>query len=185
MLTAHCRNKHRRRIIKRIFIQVTVKMEEEISKSQKKRDAEALQKLGVKLVSWSIDKLNQLPLPETLKQAIVDAKSLKSHGAIRRQAQLIGKLMRTSDLEEVHIAYEKIIADDNAKTAVFHDVELWRDRLIKDDKNALTAFIDLYHPGDIQQLRQLVKKAVEEHRKDPQLHAASRALFRHLRSCIQ
>jgi ribosome-associated protein len=160
-------------------------MEEEISKSQKKRDAEALQKLGVKLVGWSMDKLSQLPLPDRLRQAIIDAKSLKSHGAVRRQAQLIGKLMRTSDLDAVYTAYEGIMAEDNAQTAVFHDVELWRDRFIKEDKEALTAFVDQYHPEDLQQLRQLIKKAVDEHRKDPQLHAASRALFRYLRSCIQ
>ncbi len=160
-------------------------MEEEISKSQKKRDAEALQKLGVKLIGWSMDKLNQLPLPDNLRQAIIDAKSLKSHGAVRRQAQLIGKLMRTSDLDAVYAAYEGIMADDNAQTAVFHDVELWRDRFIREDKDALTTFVDLHHPEDLQQLRQLIKKAIDEHRKDPQLHAASRALFRYLRSCIQ
>lgn len=160
-------------------------MEEDISKSQKKREAESLQKLGVQLVSWSMDKLNQLPLPDTLKQAIITAKTLKSHGAIRRQAQLIGKLMRTTDLDDIIPAYEAILAEDNAKTAVFHDIEVWRDRFIHEDKDALTAFVDEYHPEDLQQLRQLIKKAVEEHRKDPQLHAASRALFRHLRSCIQ
>lgn len=160
-------------------------MEDEISKSQKKRDAEALQKLGVKLVDWSMDKLNQLPLPDPLRQAIIDAKSLKSHGAIRRQAQLIGKLMRTSDLDAIHAAYDVMMADDNAKTAIFHEIELWRDRFIRDDKDALTEFVDKYHPDDLQHLRQLIKKAVEEHRKDPQLPAASRALFRYLRSCIQ
>lgn len=160
-------------------------MEEEISKSQKKREAEALQKLGVELIGWSMDKLNQLPLPDRLRQAIIEAKSLKSHGAVRRQAQLIGKLMRTSELDAVHTAYQNILADDNAKTAVFHDIEMWRDRFINEDKNALTAFVDQYHPEDLQQLRQLIKKAVDERQKDPQLHAASRALFRYLRSCIQ
>ena len=160
-------------------------MEEEISKSQKKRDAEALQKLGVKLIGWSMNKLSQLPLPDPLRQAIIAAKTLKSHGAVRRQAQLIGKLMRTSDLDAVYAAYAGIMAEDNAQTAVFHDVELWRDRFIKEDKEALTAFVERYHPEDLQQLRQLIKKAIDEHRKDPQLHAASRALFRYLRSCTQ
>ena len=66
-------------------------MEEPISKSQKKRDADALQKIGVELVALSLEKLDTLPLPDNLRRAIIEAKSLKSHGAIRRQAQLIGK----------------------------------------------------------------------------------------------
>lgn len=160
-------------------------MEEEISKSQKKREAEQLQKLGVQLVGWHLDRLNQLPLPEHLKQAIIDAKSLKSHGAIRRQAQLIGKLMRSADLDDFYPVYEAMLAEDSAKTAGFHDIEKWRDRLIHGDKTVLTEFIDLYHPEDVQQLRQLIKKTVDEHRKNPPVHAASRALFRFLRSCIQ
>ncbi len=158
-------------------------IEEEKSKSQKKRDAEAQQKLGVELINWSQDKLNLLPLPETLRQAIIDAKSLKSHGAIRRQAQLIGKLMRTSTgIDDIHTAYEAIIADEKAQTAKFHDVEVWRARLINEGRDALTEFVDTYHPEDLQQLKQLIKKAIDEQKKE--LHTASRALFRYIRSCI-
>ena len=64
-------------------------MDEPKSKSQKKREADALQKIGVKLIALSLEKLDLLPLPDNLRQAIIEAKLLKSHGAIRRQAQLI------------------------------------------------------------------------------------------------
>jgi ribosome-associated protein len=95
-------------------------MEESKSKSQKKRDAAFLQKIGVELTQLSLDKLNNLPLSPSLKQVIVDAKSLKSHGAIRRQAQLIGKLMRAQDTEELLQAYENMKAENSAQTAGFH-----------------------------------------------------------------
>ena len=159
-------------------------MEEEKSKSQKKREADDLQKLGVSLIDWSIEKLNQLPLPDRLRQAILEAKSLKSHGAVRRQAQLIGKLMRTSDLEEVIPAYEAILAEGNAQTAKFHDIEHWRTRLMQEGHQALTEFVAMYHPDNLQQLKQLIKKAVDE-QASGQPSAASRALFRHIRSCIK
>ncbi len=159
-------------------------MDEPKSKSLKKREADALQKVGVKLIELSMDKLDSLPLSQPLKQAIVEAKSLRSHGAIRRQAQLIGKLMRSTDSDDILAAYESMLLEENAQTASFHELELWRDRLIKEGKDALTKFIDAYPLADAQQLRQLIKKAVDEQQRE-QHTGAAKALFRYLRSCLQ
>ena len=158
-------------------------MDEPVSKSQKKRDADFLQKMGVKFIELNLTKLDLLPLPDNLYKAIIDAKLIKSHGAKRRQSQLIGKLMRAADYEEILAAYEGIIEEESSTTASFHEVELWRDRLINEDKAALTEFITLYQPQEVQQLRQLIKKAVDEQRKEKNTGAA-KALFRYLRSCI-
>lgn len=158
-------------------------MEEPVSKSQKKRDADFLQKTGVSLVELSLAKLDTLPLTETLRKAILDAKTIKSHGAKRRQAQLIGKLMRAADFEAILAAYDNILQEDSAVTADFHEVEVWRERLIRDGKDALTEFIDAYQPEDVQHLRQLIKKAVDDVAKDRNTGAA-KALFRYLRSSI-
>lgn len=159
-------------------------MEEEKSRSQKKREAEELQKLGVSLIEWSEEKLAQLPLPSPLHQAIMTAKSLKSHGAKRRQAQLIGKLMRNADLEAVYPIYQATLAEGNAQTAQFHDIENWRHRLISEGHSALTEFVDTFHPEDLQHLKQLIKKTVDAQSKE-QEHTVSRALFRYIRSCIK
>lgn len=158
-------------------------MEEPVSKSQKKREADFLQKMGVKFIDMSVTKLELLPLPDNLYKAIIDAKSIKSHGAKRRQAQLIGKLMRAADYEEILAAYENMLEDDSAVTASFHEVEHWRDRLINEGKDALTEFIEAYHPEDVQHLRQLIKKAVDDQQKEKN-SGASKALFRYLRSSI-
>lgn len=158
-------------------------MDEQVSKSQKKRDADFLQKTAVKFIDLSMAKLDSLPLPDNLRKAIIDAKSIKSHGAKRRQAQLIGKLMRAADYDAILAAYEHILEEDSAITANFHEVELWRDRLISGGKEALTEFIDAFPPEDVQHLRQLIKKAVDEQLKDKNTGAA-KALFRYLRSTI-
>lgn len=158
-------------------------MEEPISKTQKKREAEALQKLGIKITELSLEKIEALPLTPALKDAILMAKTIKSHGAMRRHAQLIGKLMRAADHEAISGAYEQMTADDKAQTAQFHEVEAWRERLINDDRAALTEFIDAYQPEDIQQLRQLVKKAIDEKRREKNT-GASKALFRYIRGYI-
>lgn len=158
-------------------------MDEPVSKSQKKRDADFLQKIGVNFIELSLAKLNLLPLPENLYRAIVDAKSIKSHGAKRRQAQLIGKLMRAAAHEEIIAAYERMLEEESAVAASFHEVEMWRDRLINEGRTALTAFIEAYHPEDVQQLRQLIKKAIDDQQKNKNTGAA-KTLFRYLRSCI-
>ncbi|WP_133131207.1 ribosome biogenesis factor YjgA [Legionella yabuuchiae] len=153
------------------------------SKTQLKNEAESLQKIGVKLVELSQEKLDTLSLPDALKQAIMTAKTIKSHGALRRQAQLIGKLMRAANSDEIIAEYEQLLAEDKAKTAVFHQIELWRDRLIHGGREALTEFVECYHPEDVQGLRQLIKKATDELQKEKNT-GASKALFRYLRSVM-
>ncbi len=155
-------------------------MDELKSKSQKKREADALQRVGVELVALSLDKLDGLPLSDGLKQAIIDAKALKSHGAIKRQAQLIGKLMRAADYEAILEAYSHLQDENSAQTAKFHEVEQWRERLIHGGKDALTALINAYPSIDVQSLRQLIKKAIDEQSK-AQHTGAAKALFRFLR----
>jgi ribosomal 50S subunit-associated protein YjgA (DUF615 family) len=77
------------------------------SKSQRKRDAHALQALGVQLVALSAAQLAPLALPETLHEAVVAAQRMRSHGARTRQLQYIGKVMRQLEptaLSRVHAA---------------------------------------------------------------------------------
>jgi ribosome-associated protein len=68
------------------------------SKSSRKRAAHAAQKLGEQLVRMRTQDLATLPLPEDLREAIAEARRLTGHGALARQHQYIGKLMRDIDL---------------------------------------------------------------------------------------
>ena len=64
------------------------------SKTQRKRDAHALQALGVQLVALSAAQLVRLALQETLHEAVVAVQRMHAHGARTRQMQYIGKMMR-------------------------------------------------------------------------------------------
>ena len=64
------------------------------SKSQRKRDAHALQALGAQLVALSAAQLARLDLPEVLHEAVVAAQRMRAHGARTRQMQYIGKVIR-------------------------------------------------------------------------------------------
>lgn len=159
-------------------------MDEPVSKSQKKREADLVLQMGIAFIDLSLSKLDLLPLTDNLRQAILDAKLITSHGAKKRQAKLIAKLMRAADYDVIRVAYDRMLQEDNAGTAEFHEVEHWRDQLMHHGKEALTEFIQRYQPEEVQQLRQLIKKAIEDELKEKNT-GASKALFRYLRSSIK
>jgi ribosome-associated protein len=74
------------------------------SKSSRKRAAHAAQKLGERLVRMRDDELAGLPLGDALRGAIDEARRLRSRGALARQHQYIGKLMRDIDVDAVEAA---------------------------------------------------------------------------------
>jgi ribosome-associated protein len=79
------------------------------SKSARKRAYLALQKLGEELITLRESDLAQVPLDEDLLEAVMEARSIRKHGALRRQKQYIGKLMgRLDDPEPIREALERL-----------------------------------------------------------------------------
>lgn len=79
-----------------------------ISKTKRKNQMLALQKLGETLVKLSAVQLAKIPLQPELAEAIATARTLSSRGAKRRQLQYIGKLMRQIDPIPVQQALSQI-----------------------------------------------------------------------------
>lgn len=149
------------------------------SKSQRKRESTALQDTGAALVKLSADRVRKLDLPEALRVAVLEAQRLRSHGALRRQMQYIGKLMRDVEAAPIEAQLAAIRGESSSAKAEFHALERWRERLLADD-GALTEWLARHPDGDAQQLRQLIRGARKEttEGKPPR---SSRALFRMLR----
>jgi ribosome-associated protein len=78
------------------------------SKSAMKREYLARQKLGEALIPLQESDLRALELDEDLLDAVLEAKRLKKHGALRRQKQYIGKLMGRIDAEPIRAALERL-----------------------------------------------------------------------------
>ena len=78
------------------------------SKSARKREYIALQKLGEELISLKASDLDRLPLDDNLRDAVLEARQMKAHGALRRQKQYIGKLMRHIDPEPIRSEMAKL-----------------------------------------------------------------------------
>ena len=150
------------------------------SKSQLKREMNALQDLGELLIKFPATKLKKIPLPDDVRAAIEEAQRIKAHGALRRQRQYIGRLMREIDAEPIRQAVEALLEHGNLSAQKFHRLERWRDRLIDEGETAFGEFLSEYPAADRQQLRQLIRNAQKEKsaEKPPK---AYRDLFRLLR----
>lgn len=132
------------------------------SKSQKKREAEALQKLGGELAKLAPDVFERVTgLPEDIRDAILEYRRLKSFGALRRQMQLIGKLMRRLDYEAVREAIDRATGASRAAAAAHQRAEKLRDALLSDN-DKLTEYISSHPEVDVQQLRTLIRLARKE-----------------------
>lgn len=152
------------------------------SKSQRKREMTALQDIGAELVELNDTQLASIDLPENLHAAVAEARKLRAHGALRRQMQYIGKLMRQVDPAPIREKLDGFRSTSAAETARLHRIERWRERLLEDPA-AVAEFIAA-HPGtDSQQLRTLIRNTAEERaRGKPPKHF--RALFQMIRSVI-
>jgi ribosome-associated protein len=84
-----------------------------ISKSQRKRQADAMQVLGKRLTELTNAQLNELPLSEEAFDVIHEYNRLpNSHEAKRRQLQFIGRVMRDSDVEAITQKLNKVLSSN-------------------------------------------------------------------------
>ena len=134
------------------------------SKSQRKREMTALQKTGEQLVNESADRIKRTPMPENLREAILECQRIRNHEGRRRQLQYIGKIMRSLD-EEAIATINRTIESwrglSKADTLLMHALENQREKLLADER-ALTEFLHKYPQADIQQLRTLIRNAKKE-----------------------
>ena len=102
----------------------------EISRTQRKKEATALQKMGEKLPALNDEQLKTMDLSVELMAAIRDLRPMSSHGARRRQTQYIGALMRAVDVAPIERALLEIEQGAYKQARAFHRLEDWRDRLV-------------------------------------------------------
>lgn len=155
-------------------------LQQEPSKSQRKRDLDELKQLGRELLGFSDDALRQLLLPETLLEALRTGQRIKAHGAQKRQLQYIGKLLREVDVAPIREAIEARDRQHTSHTREFHQLEALRDTLLAKGDAALAEAMAQFPRADRQHLRKLVRQARHEHEQQ-QPQRASRQLFRYLR----
>ena len=154
-----------------------------VSKSEIKRDAEELKRLGVELVELGKNALDKIPLDADLRAAIELAQRIKMEGR-RRQLQLIGKMLRQRDVDPIRQALDKLKNRHNQQVVVFHKLEQLRDRMVDGSDEAIEEVMNLWPDADRQQLRSLVRNARKEKagNKPPK---SARQIFQYLRELAE
>lgn len=157
------------------------------SRSQQRREALDVLALAQRLADLSASQLAKLPVPEPLRPHIEETRRITSHIARKRQMAFLAKQMRREDEETLDAIRDALDSGGEAarqETALLHRAERWRERLLDEGDAALAELIEAHPAADRQQLRQLVRNALDERRRNKPPHAF-RELFRAVRELLE
>jgi len=152
------------------------------SKTKIKKQMHELRDLGKELTELSKDQLEQLDIPDNLRDAVSGMKGINKFGAQRRHIQYIGKLMREVDPAPILAKLDAWKGKSQQHTAYMHLLERWRDRVMESD-HAMSELIAAHPGADAQRLRALIRNAHKEieQNKPPKNY---REIFQVLREII-
>lgn len=148
------------------------------SKSQIKREMQALRDLGKRLVELPPASLARIRVSDDTRDAVVAARSMKRE-ALRRQLGHIGGLLRQEDADAILLTLEQISQPHRQQVEAQHELEQWRDRLLAGDASLIDTLAQRLPGLDRQHVRQLVRNAIRERTQDKPPKSA-RALYRYL-----
>jgi len=155
---------------------------EGVSKSQRKREMQALQAFAESLVQMRAAALERLPLDARLRAEVDLARGLR-RAAYRRQIRYIGRLLNA--MEEADMAALRAACDGERGTDSRHAlrerrVVRWGERLMEEGDAAFEALLAEHRDLDRQRLRQALRAAARE-RAGPGPGQGWRSLLAYLR----
>lgn len=140
------------------------------SRTQIKKESEALQKLGERLTKLSPAQLNNIDIPEELRRAVTDARQISARKAAHRNRQFIGALMRECDPAPIREALDRLEAGLSLTTrskTPRPDVNPWVEAILANDQ-AVEAFLAEYPSADRQRIRTLRRNALKKRDTAPE-----------------
>jgi ribosome-associated protein len=151
------------------------------SKTQLKNEMHELQQLGVKLVDLGQGALDKIPMSAELRDAVMLARRInRKKEGFRRQLQLIGKLMRNTDVQPIREALDILENKHQQLVKQHHHLEQLRDDIIAQGDDVINRVVEEHPVLERQKLRQLSRQANKEKaaNKPPK---SSRELFQYLK----
>ncbi|AGH80625.1 hypothetical protein PCNPT3_03415 [Psychromonas sp. CNPT3] len=158
--------------------------DEEISKSQIKRDADALKLIGHELIALNKKQLAQIPASELLFHSIAVAHKISTkHEALRRQIQFIGKVLRHEDTDAISTTLDRLKNKHQQLTHAMLRLEALRDELIEQGDPKINDLLDKFPSLERQKIRQFVRLINKEKKAEKPAKAAKAAkdLFMYLK----
>lgn len=157
------------------------------SKSARKRESLALQKLGEELAAMPQAERAELDLPEELREALDMHDRISDREGARRQRQFIGRLMREADADRIASSLALRRADRASRARRARMLEKWREKFLNAGEAELEELFSAFQEipprdnpdmRDMAALKELVFRAREEQKSLPGRPDASRQLFR-------
>lgn len=139
-----------------------------ISRTEQKKSMQIYVDMGTALLALNNKQLITIPLNSEVMDALQVAKKISSHNALKRQLSFIAKQIRKSDYESIQAGLDNLQQKDTLQDKVSKKTEQWRDRLLDEDSNALSEFIDQHQNSDRQKLAQLTRNAAKEKKQQQQ-----------------
>lgn len=130
-------------------------MTDKPSKSARKRDAQAVEALGERLLALSDEQLATVVLDDELRAVVETTRKMRARSALRRQRLFLAKTLRQRDVEPIELALKQFEDRDNNERRLFHLAERWRDRILQEGKTAMQEFED-QHGAQSAQLQKLL-----------------------------
>jgi ribosome-associated protein len=154
------------------------------NKTQIKKDMAVLFALSEEMSELSAGQLKLLELSEIINKAVVEVSGMPHKGARKRLLKFIAGQLHKMDIEPILEKLSRIKNKSAHAVREHHVAERWRDRLISDGNDALTALLDEQPQADRQLLRQLLRNAQKEVEagKPPK---SSRLLYRQMKELFQ
>ncbi|MDO9423191.1 MAG: ribosome biogenesis factor YjgA [Methylobacter sp.] len=154
------------------------------NKTQIKKDMAVLFALSEEMSELPAGQLKTLELPEIINKAVIEVSGMPHKGARKRLLKFITNQLHKIDIEPILEKLSRIKNKSAHAVREHHAVERWRDRLMSEGNDALTALLAEQPQADRQILRQLLRNAQKEAEagKPPK---SSRQLYRQLKLLFQ
>ena len=154
---------------------------EEISKTQRKKEAQDLKQLGQELTKFTVQQLQSLPLSDKLITELLEFNRLpNSHGAKKRQLQFIGKLMRANDAEEIRNAIPKLPPKSKKTSSKNNEISIWCDKILQGSNEEINESLIKFPNTERQKLRQFQREFARA--KDSRRSTLKTKLIRYLQN---
>ncbi|MEM8593560.1 MAG: ribosome biogenesis factor YjgA [Pseudomonadota bacterium] len=154
--------------------------DEELSKSQLKRNIQVLHQFGGALEMLSAKNLKKMNLPDIVLDGLLSAKKMQSDNAKKRQFQYIAKQLHKSDVQAIFKQYIDITQPGEKNKKELFQLERLRDKIIAQGDEAIGDVLMRYPNADRQILRQHIRSIQKEIKLDKP-RVQQRKLFKYLR----
>jgi ribosome-associated protein len=154
--------------------------EEIVSRGQIKREMQALQELGARLIKLKPAQWQQFEFSPPMLEALEESTRIKSPNAMRRHTRRLAKLMSAEGAARVEHFLRRQDEKEIQDNQHFHRLEHWRERLLGEGDNALKDLLDFCPNLDRQRIRQLIRMGRKEREAQKQT-TMQRKLFRLLK----